>query len=523
MKYMNKINLILFTLFFLCSCNDFLDEKPRKGDGITLETFEQLEALLSAKTEPLQRQGLFDGNAAQRFMTDCYELTTDICDAGYENLLDYTAFELNCFQPKYTEELLSDTQWLCGFKNIYLANTILFYLDKVTGGTPEQRATLAKRAYFIRAYNYYELANCYCVPYCEANLNELGLPINEDINYKEEYFRASLKEVYEFIESDLKQALDLSTPLIEGGVRKVWRENSALVNGFAARLYLTKGDYATAKMYAEKALDHESDLADYNNPAEIAADMAEDGNGDLHESNTWYTTTQYELEALYAATAQRSYYRRNNFTESWTIPSQKFLDSFNKDYDMRYKYFYYEDFVPLSIDGWGIFYEFTDIIPGYSYFSSNDYDSGPSVSEMILIKAESMARQGQWSEALNYLNTNFRPYRIAQDAPANVKNLSATNKDEAIAVILKERMFEFPFTLRWHDIRRCNFNDDSNDDITITRSFYEIDPGGVHAPLYDNVVEYKLGPNSNKYTYTMAIPAKEVTVSKGTIEQNRYE
>lgn len=525
MKYITNISLILFTLISLCSCNDYLDEKPRKGDGIELETYEQLEALLVAKAEPRERQALWDCNAAQRYMTDCYELTADIClNASYENTMDYTAFELNCFQPKYTQEIQAiNSAWICGFKNIYLANAVLYYLDKVTGGTPEQKATLAKKAYFIRAYNYYELANCYCVPYCEANLNELGLPINKDIEYKEYYSRVPLKEVYEFIESDLEQALDISVPLIEGGVRKVWRENSAAVNGFAARFYLTKGDYAKAKLYAEKALTYDSDLSDYNDPAMIDVEVVEDDFGDPHQSTTWYGTTLYDTEGMYVASVQKSYYRRMNFSDSWTIPSQKLLDSFDQDYDLRYKYFYYEDYVALSMAGMGLYYEFTDIIPGYSYFCGDDYDSGPCVSEMVLIKAESMARQGQWNEALNYLNTAFRPYRIAQDAPADVKNLSATGKDEAIAVILKERMLEFPFTLRWHDIRRCNFNDDPNDDVTITRSFYELDPGGVHAPLYEDIVDYTLSPNSNKYTYTMAIPATEVTVSKGTIEQNRYE
>lgn len=85
-------------------------------------------------------------------------------------------------------------------------------------------------------------------------------------------------------------------------------------------------------------------------------------------------------------------------------------------------------------------------------------------------------------------------------------------------------MLEFPYTLRWHDIRRCNFNDDPNDDITIKRTFYELDPTGTHAPLFSgNIIEYTLGPNSNKYLYTMAIPASEVVVSEGSIEQNKYE
>lgn len=525
MKYIHKISLILLTAAALCSCNDYLDEKPRKGDGVELETFSQLEALMAARMEGADRQSIWDCNQAQRYMSDCYELTADIClNASFENVMDYTAFELNCFQPKYTEEIQDiNSSWLCGYKNIYLANAVLYYMDKVTGGTPQQKEELAKRARFMRAYNYYELANCYCVPYCKANENELGLPISTDIEYKKHYSRSTLKEVYDFIEEDLIQALDLSLPLVEAGTRKTWRENSAAVNGFAARFYLTKGAYAKAKEFAEKALECNSELADYNDPSVVVMEEAEDEYGDLHPAPSWYNMTMYDVTGLVPGDCQKSYYRRMNYTNSWSIPSRKFLDSFNQDYDMRYKLFYYEDYVPLSMGGFGLDYELTDAIPGYSYFCGDDYDSGPCTSEMILIKAEAMARLGQWNEALNYLNTNFRPYRISQDAPAEVRNLSANNQSDAVNLILKERMLEFPFTLRWHDIRRCNFNDDTADDIIITRSFYELDPSGVHSPLYENVIEYTLGPTSNKYTYTMAIPATEVTVSQGTIEQNKFQ
>ena len=114
---------------------------------------------------------------------------------------------------------------------------------------------------------------------------------------------------------------------------------------------------------------------------------------------------------------------------------------------------------------------------------------------MLLIKAEAMARQGQWNDALTYLNTNFRPYRISSEAPADAVSLTAANKDEAIDVILKERMREFPFTLRWHDIRRCNFNNDPNDDVTITRRFYKLSSTGAHSPIFDDEpVEYTLTP-----------------------------
>lgn len=524
MKKITKISSILLLAATLCSCNDYLDEQPRKGNGVELKTFEQLEALMAARVDGMDRQFLWDYNVARRYMSDCYALPSDPdFNAAFEAAGDATAFELNCFQPEYTQELTaSETAWLISFKNIYLANTVLTYLDQVSGGTEAQRALLAERAHFMRAYHYYELANCYCVPYCEANLNELGLPINTDVEYKDSYARSSLKDVYDFIESELNQALAISTPLVENGVRKVWRENGAAVNGFAARFYLTKGEYAKAKEYAEKALAYNADLTDYNNSAEIYMDVAYDYLGLEYPAVNWYGVTQYDETGLLIADYQKSYYRRISFSNTWTIPSQKLIDSFNQDYDLRYRFFYYPDYSGLSLGGLGIFYGFPPVA-GYSYICGDDFDSGPCTSEMICIKAEAMARLGQWGEALTYLNTDFRPYRIAQDAPAEVRNLSAANQDEAVAAILKERMLEFPFTLRWQDIRRCNFNDDPNDNISITRSFYGLSEGGVHSPLYDGGLKsYTLDANSNKYTYTLAIPQSEVAISNGVIEQNKY-
>lgn len=524
MRHLIYISLLLLAGLALSSCNDYLDAKPQKGDGIELETFDQLQALLSAKLEGGDRQTIWDCNSAQRYMSDCYGLSIDYCDLGFEMFEDYVVFQLNCFQPQYTQEIQAvNSSWVCGYKNIFLANVILAYLDKVTGGTPQQRATLAQRAHFIRAYNYYELANCYCVPYCEANLNELGLPLNTGIKYIENYIRSSLKDLYDYIEAELKLSLDLDLPLVEDGVRKTWRENAAAVNGFAARFYLTKGDYAQAQHYAELALQCNADIADLNDTGVIDATEVEDGSyGDLHESNTWYAATMDDLSGLFPGEAQLSYYRRYHYTGTWAVPSAKLLEAFDADNDLRYRYFYYENYLPLSMLGFGLDYIEEGEIPGYSYFYGDDFDSGPSAAEMMLIKAEAMARQGQWNEALTYLNSSFRPARISNEAPLEAVNLTAAGQEEAILTILEEKMREFPFTLRWHDIRRCNFNDDPADDVTITREFYELDAAGVHAPLYDAVREYTLSPTSNKYLYTLAIPASEVTVSQGEIEQNRY-
>lgn len=525
MKYISNISIILLLATCLFSCNDYLDEQPRKGNGVELKTFEQLEAILSGRAETIN-QSFDDWGTARRYMSDCYELpVNEMYVAAFTMMGDYETFRLNCFQPQYTDNIKdAPSLWKFGFKSIFLANIVFDYIDKVTGGTDAQREELLRRAHFLRAYNYYELANCYCVPYCEANLNELGLPIVTSTAYREDYTRASLKDVYDFIESDLKQALNLSIPLVENGTRKVWRENIVAANGFAARFYLNKGDYEKAAIYADKALSLNTDVADYTNEGEFYMSEIEDMMQQPQTVSSWWESCIYDMTGMFASQSQRSYYKHLCYSSSFAIPSPKLISSFNKEYDMRYKLFYYQDYSSLSFTFFGSYAFGGTTIEGYSYFHGDGFDAGPSAAEMYLIKAECMARQGQWSNALADLNTHFRPYRIAKDAPADVRNLSAANQQEAIDVILKERMLEFPFTLRWMDIRRCNFNNDPNDDVTITRTYYKLDPNGVNDPITSEApVTYTLSPTSNKYVYTMAIPSSEMETSNGTIQQNPYE
>ena len=77
MKKIYTISSILLLAIALFSCNDYLDEQPRKGNGIELKTFEQLEAIINARTENNDRQLNVDLNTAQLYMSDCFSLPTD--------------------------------------------------------------------------------------------------------------------------------------------------------------------------------------------------------------------------------------------------------------------------------------------------------------------------------------------------------------------------------------------------------------------------------------------------------------
>lgn len=109
--------------------------------------------------------------------------------------------------------------------------------------------------------------------------------------------------------------------------------------------------------------------------------------------------------------------------------------------------------------------------PGYVFFFKDRIPSGPTVAEMILIKAECQAREGDYTAAMNTVNL-LRAKRMSNDAPRTVINLSAESPKEAISQILAERRREMPFTMRWFDIRRFNNNDYPDDDVILTKEFY---------------------------------------------------
>ncbi|HEX6431288.1 MAG TPA: RagB/SusD family nutrient uptake outer membrane protein, partial [Niastella sp.] len=110
---------------------------------------------------------------------------------------------------------------------------------------------------------------------------------------------------------------------------------------------------------------------------------------------------------------------------------------------------------------------------------------GPSVPEMILIKAEALARKGEINGALTKINT----LRQSRFTTANYTPVTATTANEALVKVIKERQREFFCRgQRWFDMRRLK-----NDPLftyTITRKF--------------RGTTYTLEPNSNRYVFPIS-------------------
>ena len=143
-------------------------------------------------------------------------------------------------------------------------------------------------------------------------------------------------------------------------------------------------------------------------------------------------------------------------------------------------------------------------------------NAGPSVAEMMLIKAECQARAGEYADAMK----TIAPLRKARIATEAYTELTASSKDDAIKKVLQERRRELLMSMRWYDLKRLNANDYAADDVTVTREYYEFNAAAGTVLMDKGVKTYTLEPNSRHYA--IPIPKTEIAIGKGAIEQNVY-
>jgi starch-binding outer membrane protein, SusD/RagB family len=498
---------VIAMLVLVTSCDKYLNEQPNKSSSLVVTTTAQLNALLSNYSTFYQEK-----NRTAIYSTDDADLPLDLYNARPSTFsiaqVEFTLWDIN-----YLPDDGRESFWSGEYKKIFNANMALAYADKVSG-TDEEKAVIKADAHFIRAYSYWVLANTYCLPYTAANKQEAGLPIKLSTGFEEPVIRQPLEKVYELIESDLAAALQTSVPLVQGGTPRHWRASTAGVNGFAARYYLNRNNYAEALKYANAALGEYSRLVDYNTEMKYGIDGRVTINAGTPNAQTVTIKYPYTHNNQVDMTdmigwKEFLYFRMLSHESWWYIPSKALLDLYDQDHDLRYEYHIVENY---SYDRGLIKPAYS--YPGYLFFFKDRIPSGPTVAEMLLIKAECLARNGNVGDALTAVNT----LRAKRMKPGPWVDLTAAGKEAAIKLVLEERRREMPFTQRWFDIRRLNNNDDPNDDVVLNRTFYPYNNAQVLTGAATQV--YTLPKNGRRFA--APLPRTEIISSNGLIEQNKY-
>lgn len=356
----------------------------------------------------------------------------------------------------YYRDDQTDIGWNQLYKVIYVCNEIIAYVKDSEGGTQAKKDKIYAEALVQRAYSYMLLANMYAPVYDAATAaTGMGLPLKTNPDLFTDLTRSSLQDTYNLIIGDINTALPFLPTIASNNLHP----NKAAAFATLARTYLYMSDYSKAGDYAAQALALNDSILDLR-------------------KYTFATLSQIPKRILRAEVLlSKSAFKFGG--ASYPL-SAELLSKFDNT-DLRYTLYT----SPGNTNG--VFPSFTPGRASYKYNipSSDNISTGPTVPEMMLIRAESLARNNQLSAAMDLVN-KLRTYRFM---PADYKALSATTVEEAMRHVLAERRRElFDNGLRWFDQRRLSK-----------------DP--VYGETETRVLKgttYTLAPGSNRYIYPIA-------------------
>ncbi len=498
MKKISKAYIVMaLAMAGLSSCSDYLDKTPSKSSNTPVSTAANLLAVYDYVTNR------YCTNYFATYSTDdadipqeMYKSAPSTFDINYV-VSNYAHFRDGIINNSY------DGLWSSEYNRIYKANLMISSASEVSG-TQEELNEALSCAYFMRAYSFFELATFYCQPWSETNKDELGIPLRMGLSFDENISRGTLEQTYNQIFADLKASEEHA--VYDAVPSMPWRVSKCAINALYARIYLARGEFDKALEYANKTLTNAPALYDFNQFT-------------YKTPVTHYSATDFwpELDVNYCETDGWNMNKiLYNYSEwiypdlaevrtQMTYPSKQLMNLYDHTNDLRFRYYYVEHGTRRMQS---IKYD------GYRYDPWNDgryLTSGLTTAEMLLIKAESQVRLGQWQEGLATLT----PLREARYEHGTATALTANNQEEALQTVLQERRREMPFYFRFGDIKRFAITPDTSDNVTVTHEFFDMSVTKVNT---DSPKTYVIPGNSK--CWAMPIFQTEINSAHGAIEQN---
>ena len=149
--------------------------------------------------------------------------------------------------------------WKSYYEKIMGCNTVLDYVDKVTG-EQSMKDNMRGQALVLRGYYYFMLVNYYGLPYNYGNPKEnLGVPLKLEMAVNADFMeRNTVAEVYERVLEDITTGIEL----IEANPKEMSLYKISALAGKAmlSRIYLYMEDWDNALKYCNMVLEEKSTL-----------------------------------------------------------------------------------------------------------------------------------------------------------------------------------------------------------------------------------------------------------------------
>ncbi|WP_345948940.1 RagB/SusD family nutrient uptake outer membrane protein [Mucilaginibacter sp. PAMB04274] len=392
---------------------------------------------------------------------------TEINDATRQSNISTIWGNVYTWSEAYVPESISDIDWDKLYNIIYNCNVVINGVLSSDGGSEALKQQLYGEALVHRANCYLILVNLYGKQYNAGTAaSDLGVPLLTTPDLYANLKRAPVASVYEQITKDLKQSLKALPRLPDYNNRPSKAAGYALLT----KTYLNLREFGQAGLYADSALAIQNTLLDLktfnSSPGTVPKRLA-------------------DPEVIMSKIVNGSYTGIPISTEVLNLLGTN---------DLRYTLF------TRVGTSFGVFSSSFTGRGYWRYTLNGEYviQTGPSVPEVMLTKAECLARAGNTIDAMAIVNT-LRKKRFLD---ANYAELSAADANTALRIVIDERKREFfGKGLRWFDQKRLN-----------------ADPAFAAAKsrVFKGIT-YTLEPNSNRYLYPIG---QKYILLNPEIEQN---
>jgi hypothetical protein len=463
MKKRTNIILLLVGVTMLFSCEDFLGKNP--DNRTRIDSPEAASELLVSAYPNAMYQGFTEA------------MSDNVGDKGLgQYIAEYISNnEAYFWKDDSNEEYDSPTYyWSKSYNAIAHANEVL----KAISEAPDKAAYNAQKgeALACRAYAHFMLVNIFAKHYNPATCaTDLGVPYvdePENVVFKK-YTRASVKEVYERIEADLTEALELVRD--ESYTVPKYHFTKAALNAFASRFYLYTGNWDKVIEHANKVLG--------TNPSSVLRDWNGKYQGYTPEE-LWAQYSKGEEPANILLIRGYTYWPSGLVVFRYSLSADKIMELFDKQGNSA-------PYFDLSFSD-KILYAASDqqlgFIPKYprrlELLTANASMGYPNsiiptftMEEVLFNRMEASVMKVDYASALTDLDSYFKKRNKVYD-PNNkmteqrISELYATYKAPALApfysiserqklyiwYLLDLRRREFVHEgMRWFDIKRFNF------------------------------------------------------------------
>ncbi len=528
MKYL--FHLSILALFALSAgCKKFLEEKSQ--DEIRPSTIQDLNSLMSGEGYPYQT----NLSPILDLLTDDVECFGGQGQANYKTVVKKGRAPYIWSKEMFQELLLPDgfsstvhiNSWKILYTKIATCNTVLAYIDKVSGETGAKN-NLRGQALSMRAYYYFLLVNMFGKPYNTPGLNpenSLGVPLKVTMEVTDSlYRRNSVAEVYRQIEADLKQGAALME--VNQLNNSIYKMNELAAYTLLSRVYLFQEKWDDCIAYADKVIARQpmlTQLATYKAGSPGGYYVYNNGTASVWANRIYDPVLSKEIlfayvpigngtgaggmDEVFRTSMSPSYSTKYNppYSASSELlslyESRPVTDSTIYLGDLRSRLYFNQGAFIASITPPATINFGFKILPG----SYGQGGIGIRTAEAYLNRAEAKAQKAVGGNAamrvaaLSDINT----LRIARyDTRKPYVQIDIADPKQLLVFVREERRREFPFEgHRWFDLRRYGMPSISH--------YYEEDPGTGQT--------FTLSQGDSRYT--LPIP-REVLERNANLVQN---